>query len=43
MEQGGGTRVVGIYDDPLIAVGLANGGYMMMVLLLHLPTLIVRC
>ena len=25
---GGGTRVVGIYDDPLIAVGLANGGYL---------------
>ena len=26
--ESGGTRVVGIYDDPLIAVGLANGGYL---------------
>ena len=26
--QGGGTRVVGIYDDPLIAVGDANGGFL---------------
>ena len=25
---GGGTRVVGIYDDPLITVGLANGGFL---------------
>ncbi len=25
---GGGTRVVGIYDDPLISVGLANGGFL---------------
>ena len=25
---GGGTRVVGIYDDPLIEVGLQNGGYL---------------
>ena len=26
--KGGGTRVVGIYDDPLIAVGNANGGFL---------------
>ena len=26
--ENGSTRVVGIYDDPLIAVGLANGGYL---------------
>ena len=26
--EGGGTRVVGIYDDPLISVGLANGGFL---------------
>ena len=26
--QGGGTRVVGIYDDPLIAVGNSNGGFL---------------
>ena len=26
--QGGSTRVVGIYDDPLIAVGDANGGFL---------------
>ena len=25
---GGGTRVVGIYDDPLIAVGQANNGFL---------------
>ena len=25
---GGGTRVVGIYDDPLIAVGESNNGYL---------------
>ncbi len=25
---GGGTRVIGIYDDPLIAVGNANGGFL---------------
>ena len=25
---GGRTRVVGIYDDPLISVGLSNGGYL---------------
>ena len=25
---GGGTRVVGIYDDPLIAIGESNGGYL---------------
>jgi len=25
---GGFTRVVGIYDDPLILVGLANGGFL---------------
>ena len=25
---GGGTRVVGIYEDPLIAVGNANGGFL---------------
>ena len=25
---GGGTRVVGIYDDPLISVGLANNGFL---------------
>ena len=25
---GGGTRIVGIYDDPLIAVGNANGGFL---------------
>ncbi len=26
--ENGGTRVVGIYDDPLIAVGNANGGFL---------------
>ncbi len=26
--SGGITRVVGIYDDPLIAIGLSNGGYL---------------
>ena len=26
--QGGSTRVVGIYDDPLIAEGNANGGFL---------------
>ena len=26
--KGGGTRVVGIYEDPLIAVGDANGGFL---------------
>ena len=26
--SGGGTRVVGIYDDPLIAIGESNGGYL---------------
>ena len=25
---GGGTRIIGIYDDPLIAVGNANGGFL---------------
>ena len=25
---GGGTRVVGIYDDPLIAIGESNSGYL---------------
>ena len=26
--EGGGTRVVGIYDDPLIAEGASNGGFL---------------